>query len=93
MGAYAWYLAAAFLTGYLMFGVVLFARDAKKAPEVPPAEERPYIPEPSQDALAEAVRIEKRLREEYLQKMYAERRRQAKVQAAIDALVREVEHG
>jgi hypothetical protein len=44
MGAYAWYLAAAFLTGYLMFGVVLFARDAKKAPEVPPAEERPYIP-------------------------------------------------
>lgn len=39
-----WYLLAAFLAGYLMFGVVLFARDSEKAPEVPPAEERPYIP-------------------------------------------------
>lgn len=88
-----WYLLAAALAGYLMFGVVLFARDAKKAPEVPPAEERPYIPETSQDALVEAKRIERALREEFMREAYAERRRMAKVQAQIDALVREVEHG
>jgi hypothetical protein len=39
-----WYLLAAFLVGWLLFGTLWFARDAKKAPEVPPAEERPHLP-------------------------------------------------
>jgi hypothetical protein len=41
-----WLLAGLALVAWAMFGVLLFARDAKVAPEVPPAEERPYIPEP-----------------------------------------------
>lgn len=41
---YLWFLAIAAILGLLILGAILFARDAKQAPEVPPCEERPYIP-------------------------------------------------
>lgn len=63
----------------------------RKAKEIPPVEERPHIPAPAQNALAEAQRIEQALRAEFLREaMAARRREETRVKAEVDRLLHSV---